>query len=109
MKNTKDFATVVAEKKATLEVLEALMDKLSYEEEYVLLTYEKVGEEQRKDADGNLLYIDGEGNRTTEPTDTKCMKDVYADRKRTPDELNDRDLAKIAAIEKIRETLAAMA
>ena len=109
MKNTKDFVQVVAEKKATLEVLEELMERLNSEENYVWIDYRCTGEVQREDSDGNLLYIDENGNRTTEVTSTPCMKSRYEDVKKTDGELTDRDRAKLAAIEKIRETLAALA
>ena len=109
MKNTKDFAQIVAVKKATLEVLETLMEKLAYEEEYVLFDYRKVGEEPWLDDFGNQMYYDEKGNRTSTITDKPAMKSIYDNVKKTDEEITERDKAKLAAIEKIRETLAALA
>ena len=109
MKNTKDFTTIVAEKKATLEVLEALMEKLSFEEEYVSLEYKKVGEHQRMDEDGNPLFINEAGERTPLDTGKPAMVNDYDYVKKLAEELTDKDKAKLTAIEKIRETLAALA
>ena len=107
MKETKDFKTIIMEKKATLDILDTLMSSLSYEEERVLFEYDKVGEEQRTDDDGNLLYIDKDGNKTTEVTDTPAMRNVYGDVKK--EKLDERDTAKLSAINKIRDTLASLA
>lgn len=109
MKNTKDFTQIVAEKKATLEVLEALMEKLTYEEEYVLFEYKKVGEEPWLDDFGNQMYYDEDGKRTSTITDTPAMRGKYENVRKSDDEMTDRDKAKLSAIEKIRETLASLA
>lgn len=113
MKNTKDFTTVVMEKKAMLEVLEALMEKLSSIEEDINKDWQPTGEkEQATSWDANikesrLVWLDEDGKRTFEDTGRPCMKDCYdyLPKKNFTEQEN----AKLAAIEKVRDTLAALA
>lgn len=107
MAKTKDFETIVLEKKATLDILERLMKELSSIEEYRLLEYVEDGEEQKKDWDGNLLYRDGEGNSTTEDTGNPIMKTKYKQVRKT--DLDKEDEAYISSLELVRETLANLA
>ena len=100
-----NYEELFATKKALMEVVENSLRDLDYRENALLSTYVADGEEQRKDADGNLLYLDDEGNRTTEETDKPCMRTVYKDRMREVDELSTEEKAKYDAIQKIRDLL----
>lgn len=110
MKNTtKSYKDIFAEKKAMMDVLEDVLADIEYRETALLRDYKEVGEEQRKDNDGNLLYLDSDGNRTTDVTDTPCMRTVYDDVQRDPSELDERDRAKYDAIQKVKDAVLALA
>ena len=111
MKNTSatNYKEVFAKKKAMMDVLEDVLTDVEYRETSILRDYKEVGEEQRKDNDGNLLYLDPDGNRTTEVTDTPCMRPVYDDVMRDPSELDERDKVRYDAIQKIKEAILALA
>ena len=110
--STKDFTAVVMEKKATLEVLEELMDKLSTIEENTRKEWGYVGEVQKTrwcEAEDTILpvYLDEEGNETFEVTKApKIVNDYDFIEKK---EFTSQDEAKFRAIEKICETLANLA
>ncbi len=97
------------EKKATLDILEQLMDKLNDLEEYKLTRTEEVGEEQGKDWDGNLYWLDENGKRTTENTGTPYMRTLYKTVKLKDEEMDDNDRAYAGALERVRDTLASLA
>lgn len=110
--NTKDFATMVMEKKEILDVLETLMESLGRMEEDAHKTWGKVGTRQKtkwSDEQGGSIpvYLDEDGNETFTVTDTPKIVDDY-DYIEKP-ELDDRDKARINAINTIRETLASLA
>lgn len=109
MAKTKTFDEVVKEKKATLDILEELMDKLNWLEEYKLTRNEETGEEQGKDYDGNLLWLDENGTRTKEETDTPYMRTTYKTVRLKEEEMDDTEKAYAAALERIRDTLASLA
>ena len=109
MAKTKNFNEVVLEKKVTLDILEELMEKLNNLEEYKLTRTEETGEEQGKDWDGNLLWLDENGKRTTEETDVPYMRKTYRNIRLTEDEMDEREKAYSRAIETIRDTLASLA
>ena len=106
MKNTKDFNAYVMEKKAILEIAEDLMVSLSTREEDHKKEWAKVGESQRTDRDGNLLWLDENNERTTEDTGKPCMRDDYdyVEKK----SFDAKDEAYFNAIEKIREAIASL-
>lgn len=107
MAKTKDFETVVLEKKATLDILERLMRELSSIEEYHLLEYVEDGTEQKKDWDGNLLFETEDGKSTTEDTGKPIMRTKYKQVKKS--DMDKDDEAYMAALELVRETLANLA
>lgn len=109
MKNTKNYKELFAEKKALMDVIEDVLSDIEYRETSILRTYKEVGEEQRIDKDGNKLYLDENGERTTEVTDTPCMKTVYDEVMQDVDSLDERDKAKYDAIQKIKEAILALA
>lgn len=109
MAKTKTFNEVVMEKKATLDILEELMSKLNDFEEYKLTRTEETGEEQGKDWEGHLLWLDENGKRTTEETDTPYMRTTYRRVRLTEDEMDEGDKAYAAALERVRDTLASLA
>ena len=112
MKNTKDFNTIIMEKKETLDVLESLLEKLSYLEDDARKEWGKVGTKQRErrnDATGEYapVYLDENGEETFEDTGRPKIVDDYDYIEKK--EFTDRDKARFAAIDKIRDTLAALA
>lgn len=109
MKNTKNYKEIFAEKKAMMDVIEDVLTDIEYRETSILRTYKEVGEEQRTDKDGNKLYLDEYGERTTEVTDQPCMKSVYDEVMQDVSELDERDKAKYDAIQKIKEAILALA
>lgn len=109
MKNTTNYKEIFAQKKALMEVIEDVLTDIEYRETSILRTYKEVGEEQRTDKDGNKLYLDEYGERTTEVTDQPCMKAVYDEVMQDVSELDERDKAKYDAIQKIKETILALA
>lgn len=109
MKNTKiSVSETIAQKKAMLEMLENVITDIEYRENSILTNYEPVGEEQRKDNDGNLLYLDENGEKTTDVTDKPAMRTIYKDVKRDPSELDDYDRPRYEAIMKIKEAVMAL-
>ena len=109
MAKAKNFNEVVLEKKATLDILEELMSKLNDLEEYKLTRNEETGEEQGKDWEGHLLWLDENGKRTTEETGTPYMRTTYKTVRLTADEMDEREKAYASALETIRDTLATLA
>ena len=109
MAKTKNFNEVVLEKKATLDILEELMSKLNDLEEYKLTRTEEIGEEQGKDWDGNLLWLDENNKRTTEDTGKPYMRTLYKTVKLKDDEMDEKEKAYAGALETIRDTLASLA
>ena len=85
------------------------MKDLDWKEENTLRTYVEDGEEQRKDSDGNLLYLDENNERTTEITEHPAMRTKYTERMRTVEELSSTELARYNAIQTIKETLLKLA
>lgn len=109
MKNTKiSVSETIAQKKAMLEMLENVIQDIEYRENAILTDYKAVGEEQRKDNDGNLLYLDENGERTTEVTDKPAMRTIYEDVKRDPSELGEYDKPRYEAIMKIKDAVLAL-
>lgn len=109
MKTTKiSVSETIAQKKAMLEMLENVITDIEYRENCILTSYEPVGEEQRKDSDGNLLYLDENDERTTEVTDKPAMRTVYKDVKIDPSELDEYDKRRYEAIMKIKDAVLAL-
>lgn len=106
--NTNNFKATIEEKKAMLDMLQYVIEDIEYRENGILTTYKEVGEEQRKDSDGNLLYLDENNERTTEVTDKPCMKTNYETVKRDPSELDEYDLPKYQALMKIKNAVLAL-
>lgn len=103
----KNFKEQIMEKKAMLALVESLMETLNSKEEYYLMEYVETGKEhQRKDWNGNLLWKDANGERTTEETDTPYMEKEYEYVMK--ETLDDEDKAYQSAIETIRDTLASL-
>jgi hypothetical protein len=109
MKNTTNYKELFNAKKAVMDVLEDILTDIDRQQNYLLSDWKAVGEEQRKDDDGNLLYVDEDGNRTTEVTDKPYMKTLYEDVTITYDELSDYSKAKYDAYEKIKSELMKLA
>lgn len=108
--NTKDFSTLIMEKKETLDIIEDLLAILASKEEDCGKEWAKVGTKQKKKWNGDedqLVWMDGEGNQTLENTGKPYMVDDYDYVAKAV--LSDRDKARLSAIEKIRETLASLA
>lgn len=103
-KNTsKNYKELITEKKAMMEVIDKVMDELESYERYYLCESVKTAEYQAKDYDGNLLYRDANGKRTTEVTDTPIMD--YDLEYKLPDDMDDFTRARVDALEKVRECL----
>ena len=109
MKNTTNYSALFAQKRELMDILDDIMRDLDYKEESTLRTYDEDGEEQSTDRDGNLLYRDENGDRTTEVTGEPIMKTKYKERMLTYNELSDRDKAKYDAIQTIKEALLKLA
>lgn len=109
MKNTTNYKEIFAQKKALMEALEETLTDIEYREKSILRIYKEVGEEQKTDKDGNKLYLDEYGERTTEVTDQPCMKAVYDEVMLDVSELDERDKARYDAIQKIKEAILALA
>ena len=113
MKNTKDFATLVMEKKATLEILEILMEKLSSLEDDYTKEWACTGETEQKTSwnreteKSEKVWLDADGNRTFENTGVPCMVDCYDYMPKK--EYTEKDKAQLEALNKVRETLASLA
>lgn len=103
-KNTnKNYKELITAKKAMMEVIDKVMDELESYERYYLCESIKTNEYQAKDFDGNLLYRDANGKRTTEVTDTPIMD--YDLEYRLPADMDDFTRARVDALEKVRECL----
>lgn len=109
MKNTPNYKELFAQKKALMDAIEDVLSDIEYRETSILRTYTEDGEEQKTDKDGNKLYLDEYGERTTEVTDQPCMKTTYKEVMQDPSELDERDKAKYEAIQKIKEAILALA
>ena len=112
MKNTKDFTAIVMQKKETLDILETLFESLARLEDDVRKDWGVVGTKQKtkwSDEQGKSLpvYIDNNGQETFEVTDNPKIVDDYDYYEKK--EFTDRDKARLASIEAIRETLANLA
>lgn len=113
MKNTKDFAMVVMEKKERLDILEILMERLSNLEDDVRKEWGSTGKTEqltrwnKEVEETQPVWKDENGEKTFENTGIPFMTDVYDYIEKK--EYEPRDLARLEAIEKIRETLASLA
>ena len=113
MKKTTDFAEVVMVKREMLDVLQECMERLDTIEREISLEWRSTGEQEQltrwnKETDkSELVYLDDEGKRTFDNTGVPCMVDCYDNLPK--EEYSDRDKAKLEAIEKVRQTLAALA
>lgn len=106
-KANRNFEEIVREKKAMLSLVESLLESLNSKEEYYLKEYVDTGKEhQRKDWNGNLLWKDANGNRTTEDTGIPYMEKEY--KYVMKQHLDDEDKAYQSAIEHLRDTLASL-
>ena len=109
--NTKDFSTLIMEKKEALDIIEDLLATLATKEEDCGKEWAKVGTVQKKkwtDEGGyQSVWMDDEGKQTLENTGKPYMIDDYDYVAKAV--LDDRDKARLSAIEKIRETLASLA
>ena len=87
-----------------IELVDKCLSELDSFEKYSLCDMVKIGEHQMKDWEGNLLYKDGDGKRTTEVTDVPLMETDYD--YRLPADMNDDTQAKYNALNKLRDILA---
>lgn len=87
---------VIKEKKAMLEVLEVIMDRLDDERRYISQSFEKVGEEQKKDENGNPM---------TDDVGEPIMKNVYDYVDIKPEDMSEDTRIKLDAIDKIQTAL----
>ena len=110
MKNTKTtIEQQIENKMAVLDVLKDVLGDIEYRESGLLREFKYTGrDEQRTDRDGNLLYIDDEGNKTTEVTDKPYMKEIWDNFERPVEDLEGRDLAKYNALQEIKANLLKM-
>lgn len=86
----------IKEKRIMLEVLEVLMDTLENERRYISQSYEKVGEEQKKDDNGELMFDDA-----GEPV----MKNVYDYIDLSYENMSESSRIKMDCIDKIQTVL----
>ena len=89
----------IKEKRIMLEVLEVLMDRLDDERRYISQSFEKVGEEQKKDENGELMF-----NDDGEP----IMKNVYDYIDLKPEDMSESTQIKMECIDKIQGILEKM-
>lgn len=106
--NTNNFKATIEEKKAMLDMLQYVIEDIEYRENGILDNFVADGEEQRKDENGCLLYLDEDGNKTTEITDKPYMRTLYKTVRRDPSELDDYDLPKYQALMKIKNAVLAL-
>ena len=105
MKNTtKNFEMVVKEKKATIELVEALMTTLSDKEKWQVCELVELGEVQATDWNNRPLFLDEDGKRTTEDTGNPYM--VQKTEYRLPANMDADQEATYNAINHLREVLA---
>lgn len=117
MKNTekKDFNTMVMEKKALLDVLEDLMERINYLDQEARLEWRSTGKQEQATRWNNelqrdsLVWKDADGKRTFDESITgePYMVDVYDNLPKL--DYSDRDRARLHAIELVRNTLADLA
>lgn len=107
--NTTNYKELFNQKKAVMDVLEDILTDIDRQQSYLTTDYRAVGEEQSTDKDGNLLYRDSDGNRTTEVTDEPIMKIRYEDITITYEVMSDYSKAKYDAYEKIKSELMKLA
>ncbi len=117
MKTTekKDFNTMVMEKKALLDVLEDLMERINYLDDNARLEWRSTGKQEqatrwdRETDTERLVWKDADGKRTFDETITgePYMVDVCDNLPKL--DYSDRDLARLHAIELVRNTLADLA
>ena len=86
----------IKEKRIMLEVLEVLMDRLDDERRYISQSFEKVGEEQKKDENGELMF-----NDDGEPV----MKNVYDYIDLKFEDMSESSQIKMKCIDKIQTIL----
>lgn len=117
MKTTekKDFNAMVMEKKALLDVLEDLMERINDLEREARLEWRSTGKQEQAMRWNNelqkdcLVWKDADGKRTFDESITgePYMFDVYDNLPKL--DYSDRDLARLNAIELVRNTLADLA
>ena len=113
MKKTTDFAAIVMEKKEMLSILQECMELLDRIDKDSRLEWRETGEvEQRtkwndEERKSCPVYLDEDGKQTFEVTDTPCMVDKYDYLPKLT--FTKEDEAKLSAIEKVKQTLAALA
>ena len=106
--NVNNFKATIEEKKAMLDMLQYVIEDIEYRENGILDHFVENGEEQRKDSDGNLLYLDENGDKTTEVTDKPYMRTTYETIRRDPSELDEYELPKYQALMKIKNAVLAL-
>ena len=106
--NTNNFKATIEEKKAMLDMLQNVIEDIEYRENAILDHFVENGEEQRKDSDGNLLYLDENDKKTTEVTDKPYMRTIYETVRRDPVELDEYDMLRYQAIMKIKNAVLAL-
>ena len=106
--NTNNFKATIEEKKAMLDMLQYVIEDIEYRENGILDRFVENGEEQRTDKYGNLLYLDENGEKTTEVTDKPCMRTIYETVRRDPSELDEYDMPKYQALMKIKNAVLAL-
>lgn len=113
MKKATDFTMVVMEKKQVLDILTDLMERLDRLDEDARLEWRATGEQEQRtrwnDETSNcdLVFMDEDGKQTFENTGKPWMVDKYDNLPKL--EFSKEDEARLAAIEKVRQTLAALA
>ena len=111
--NTKDFTKVVMEKKEMLDILEQCMELLGRLDDDVRMEWRSTGEMEQltrwndETKHTELVYKDEDGKKTFEDTGVPFMTDKYDNLPKL--DYSERDEARISAIQKVRETLAALA
>jgi hypothetical protein len=106
--NVNNFKATIEEKKAMLDMLQYVIEDIEYRENGILDHFVENGEEQRTDKDGNPLYLDENGEKTTEVTDKPYMRTLYETVRRDPSELDEYDLPKYQALMKIKNAVLAL-
>ena len=113
MKKTTNFTQVVMVKREMLDVLQEMMEKLDSMEQETKLEWRATGEQEQRTRwndeinDCAPVFIGEDGKQTFEDTGKPWMVDKYDNLPKK--EYSDRDTAKLEAIEKVRQTLAALA
>lgn len=103
-----DYTELFEMKKAIMDEVEDQLKELGYREKALLTDWVENGEEQRYDKDGNALYLDENGERTIDVTDKPCMRTVYVEKMKKPEELEGHELVQYKAIQQVREALIAL-